>query len=137
MRLTVKAATADDLRWFCTELKYAPHMDLKGITAWNEAGEREAIIGYDCWTFNSVHLHIWLRSKWSISRSLIKEAFRFPFDNGRNVLIGVTPSYNLDALRFNKSIGFVETYRIRDGHTLGGDLVIQELRREDCTKWAG
>ena len=91
--------------------------------------------GYDYWTPNAVQMHIWIKHPEAyLSKEFIQEGFGYPFNSGRNLVIGVTPGDNARALTFNRKLGFVEKYRIKDGWSLGTDMVIQELRREDC-RW--
>ena len=62
-----------------------------------------------------------------------EEVFNYIFNTaGRGVVIGVTPADNAPALKFNKHIGLVELYRIKDGYAQGVDYVVQELRKENC-----
>jgi hypothetical protein len=98
-------------------------------------GKIYGFVGYDHWTENAVEMHIWLQGKHALTRKLLREAFTFPFVTcNKGVVIGVTPGNNASALEFNRSVGFKETYRIRDGWSLGTDMVIQEMRRDEC-RW--
>lgn len=97
----------------------------------------EAMTGYDLWSPNSVQMHIWVKAGHSLTRNFIRECFRYPFVQcGKGIVIGVTVGNNVAALELNRRIGFVVKYRVKDGWELGTDLVIQELRREEC-RWLG
>lgn len=62
-----------------------------------------------------------------------EEVFNYVFNTcDKGVIIGVTPSNNERALRFNKRVGLTEIYRIKDGYAVGIDYVVQELRKENC-----
>jgi hypothetical protein len=99
-------------------------------------GSIGAMVGYDNWTPNLVQMHIWIKNpEVYLSREFVQEAFRYPFIQGdRALVIGVTPGDNVRALEFNRKIGFIETYRVKDGWSPGTDMVIQEMRREAC-RW--
>lgn len=129
----IRQSTAAELQWFCTGLHYAPQMDLKGLTGIDASGNVVALIGFDGWTKGSVCLHSWI-SQGALTRAFMREVVRYPFSTGRRVLIGKTPANNAKALKFNKHYGFKEVYRIRDGFADGVDMVIQELRHDEC-RW--
>ncbi len=93
-----------------------------------------AVIMYDGWTWSAVHMHSWIATKGTVSREFLREAARYPFSTGRKVLIGITPGNNAPALKFNSHYGFKETHRITDGCAPGVDMVIQEMRPDDC-RW--
>lgn len=94
-----------------------------------------AAVGYDHWTPNSVQMHIWIPHPERVTRSFIQEGFRYPFLMcGRGLVVGLTPSNNSAALHFNRRVGFKEVYRMKDAWDLGTDVVVQEMRREDC-RW--
>ena len=61
-----------------------------------------------------------------------EETFDYVFETcDRGIVYGLTPSDNEKALKFNKHIGLVELYRMKDAHKIGVDLVLQEIRKED------
>ena len=114
---------------------YRTTSDFKGIKAVDDkTGETIAVVGYDYWTPNAVQMHIWIKDMKALNgRVLMREAFAYPFEQaGRGVVIGTTPADNEACLAFTKWIGFVELYRIKDGWSVGVDMVIQELRKENC-----
>ena len=114
---------------------YRTSGDFRGIGCTDkETGETLAVVGYDYWTPNAVQMHIWIKDmKALVGRVLLKEAFAYPFEQaGRTVVIATTPADNTDCLAFTKWIGFTELYRIKDGWSIGVDMVIQELRKDNC-----
>lgn len=126
--------TEADLVQFGRMVQYSPTMDARGIKLVVD-GKIRAMVAYDHWTPNAVQLHIYVADKKAFSRTFIREALRYPFmQAGRELLVGVTPSDNDEALEFNRRIGFVEKYRILNGWDYGVDMVVQELRKSDC-KW--
>jgi hypothetical protein len=102
----------------------------------NEEGQVQTAVLYDYWTPNSVNAHIWSRTpKGLFSPGFIREIFVYPFLTcGRGLLIGVTPADCEASLRFSDALGFTEKYRIKDGWSVGTDMVIKEMRREEC-RW--
>ncbi len=115
-------------------ISYSPTGHFRGIVQLNDYMEIVAGVGYDMWTPNSVQMHIWIPRPAEMTRSFIQEGFRYPFENGKGLVIGLTPGNNAAALRFNKRVGFKEVYRMRDAWSPGVDVVVQEMRREDC-RW--
>lgn len=130
----IEAATPTDIALFGRFISYNPTAGARGVKLVVE-GSIHAMVCYDSWTPASVQLHVYVPVPKSMSRTFIREALSYPFVQcGREVLVGVTPGDNAAALQFNRRIGFVEKYRIRDGWDSGVDVVIQELRKGDC-KW--
>lgn len=134
MDTLILPATPEDCIAFGREVHLCISPDFRGIKQIRH-GKIYGFVGYDHWTENAVEMHIWLQGKHALTRKLLQEAFTFPFVTcNKGVVIGVTPGYNASALEFNRSVGFKETYRIRDGWSLGTDMVIQEMRRDEC-RW--
>lgn len=129
----IRQATSLEALHICKAVKFSPSADFKALLQVDSAGDLAAIVGYDSWTINAVHMHIWI-PKW-IGKEFIREAFRYTFDiAGKGLAIGGTPAHNAAALEFNRRVGFRETYRIKDGWALGTDMVIQEMQRREC-RW--
>lgn len=129
------ASTEEHIAEFFEATKYRPTDLFRAISLVTEEDGLQAIVGYDFWTLNAVQMHVWIKHPEAyLSKEFIQEAFAFPFNSGRNLVIGVTPGDNTRALEFNRKIGFLETYRVKDGWSLGTDMVIQEMRRENC-RW--
>jgi len=131
---TVRQTTQDENELVCRLLPLHATANFKGLTQVADDGTLEVIVGYDDWMPNSVQMHLWVHPRAQITRQMIREAFRYAFLIGgpRDVAIGVTPCDNEAALEVNRRLGFVETYRVKDGWLPGTDLAIQELRREQC-----
>lgn len=129
----IRRAEYEDLERLCKELPYNPTAGLRGIR-YGYDKIAEAVVAYDNWTHNSVFMHVWSRSTkpWFDHRFLC-ECFRYPFEIcGKGLVIGCTQGDNAATIKFARHVGFKETHRIKDGWKLGTDLVIQEMRREDC-----
>lgn len=132
--IDIVASDSRDIEAFCTIVKYLPSRNFKGIKLVKD-GHTVAMAGYDHWTPNSVEMHSLIMDKRYINRTFLREIFRFPFEiGGKGLVVGVTPSDNTSALELNRRLGFTPTYTIKDGWDRGIDMIIQEMRREDC-KW--
>lgn len=130
----VGRASGEDLELMCKSLPYNPTAGFRGIRYGTNSPL--AIVGYDNWTHNAVHMHVWSGSTrpW-FDRYFLQEIFRYPFEIcKKGLVIGYTQGDNAPVLEFSRRVGFRETYRVRDGWSLGTDLVIQEMRREEC-RW--
>jgi hypothetical protein len=123
-----------DIYEMCLRLEYSS-ADMNGVKYVKDEAI-QAMVGYDHWTENSVQMHVislnptvWGNRKW------LREVFSYPFlQCNRKVAVGVTPSKYESALKLSKGLGFVELCRIKEAHSDGCDLVIQEMRRENC-RW--
>lgn len=131
----ISAATAQEIAYFCSLINYYPTSNFRAIKL-VKSGRVLAVTGYDYWTPNCVEMHIWIQSPKAFwSRKFIQECFRYPFEIcNRGIVIGVTPGDNRRALEFNRRVGFKEVHRVKDGWSLGTDVVIQEMRKEHC-RW--
>lgn len=120
----IRPMTRDDIAYMAMLIEYTPTDGCRGIT--NESSS----ILMDHWTPNSVHVHMFIDR---ISPQFCREVFRYIFDVcGRGLAIGTTPAHNRPALRFATAMGFEPKYRLRDGWAIGEDIVISELRKENC-----
>jgi hypothetical protein len=104
---------------------------MRGVVAYKE-GRIVAAVVLDSWSETSCTIHIAVEDPLVFRHGFAEEVFGYVFEfANRRVIIGVTPSNNAKALKFNKHIGFREIYRIRDGYDVGVDYVVQEFRKED------
>lgn len=134
MDLIGRANEADLVR-LCKELPYNPTSGLRGIR-YGHGPIADAVVAYDNWTDNAVFMHCWSsRTEPWFDRKFLGEIFRYPFEIcQKGLVIGCTQGDNTPVLEFCRRIGFRTTYRIPDGWKLGTDLVIQEMRRDEC-RW--
>jgi hypothetical protein len=103
---------------------------MRGIT------DERATVVYDGWTPNAVQVHIHSGGSAEFLRTeFLHEIFWYPFVQCQKMLVyTVTPGDAEASLAVSKSLGFIETYRMKDGWGPGIDMVIKEMRREDC-RW--
>ncbi len=99
-----------------------------------KAGRILGMVGYCEWAPNSARLHGAVESPWVI-KYLLRPGFSYPFQEvGVGLLIGITPANALNAVKFNRHLGFREAHRIKEGWGVGVDLIVFEMRREEC-RW--
>lgn len=118
-------------RWLCERIGYMPTPHIRCIGNVSKTGKILGVVGFDGWNGASCQMHVAGEGNW-VSRELIKATFDYAFNvAGLKVVLGLVPSGNDKALRFDRHVGFTEVARIEGGHP-DGDLVILQLRREDC-----
>ena len=116
---------------------YRPRLcvDSRGVMAVDQdSGKLEAAMIADSWSLNSCQTHIYIANPFVLKHGFAEEVFGFVFgeESGRELIIGVTPADNAKALKFIKSVGFVEHSRIKDGYKKGVDYIMTLCHKEDC-----
>lgn len=131
----IYATNVEDAKFFCEKTSYIPTFNFRGMKDCTPLGEIKAMVGFDFWTPNSVQIHVWIGNPKNLSRRFIREVFTHLFVTcKKKLVVGVTPSDNSAALELNRRIGFIEKYRISEGWDDGVDMVLQEIRIENC-RW--
>ena len=106
--------------------------DSRGMVAYRD-GKIVCAVAFDHWSHNSVHIHTAFEDLLCFKHGWPEAVFGYIFnDCDKGVIMGVTPANNLKAVRFNKHIGFVELFRVKDGFEVGIDFVVTEYRKENC-----
>lgn len=95
-----------------------------------------AMVGYDGWTPNACSMHVAIEEPIA-ARRLLRPAFGLVFDApprglGKGVALGSVLSTNEKAMRLDLRLGFRQVARLKDAWATGVDLIILEMRREDC-----
>jgi L-amino acid N-acyltransferase YncA len=104
----------------------------RGIVAVDATGRVRGGVLYDGWTENAVTVHM-ATSTPMAWRALVPAVYEYPFvEAGRGVVLGYVRSSNTASARLTRHLGFREVHRVRDGFAQGDDLILFELRREDC-----
>lgn len=132
--MKLRMASREEVEWVAKEIGYSPTLDAKGLIGEDEEGGIGTCALYDHWTPSSVNMHAYSRGpKYILDPGFDFAIFDYPFREGNKmVAITITPCDNTPSLAVAKYLGFVEVARIRDGWKPGTDMVIQELRRENC-----
>ena len=89
------------------------------------------VVGYDHFNGASVMMHSAGEGNW-LTKEMLHAVFHYPFEVCKvRIVIGLVPSGNDQALRFNDHIGF-KIDSILDGAHPDGSLVVMTMRREEC-----
>lgn len=131
----VRAATLEEFRWLTERTGYEPGAGFRAIV--QEAGGRLlGLVGFDGWTPGAVWMHVATEAP-GACRGLLRAAFRYAFEEaGRRVALGMVRASNKRSLRLAERLGFREVGRLREAWAPGEDMVLLEMRREEC-RWIG
>lgn len=116
--------------WLCGRIGLVPTADMKCIgNVLN--GHLKGVVGYDNYNGASIMMHSAGDGNW-LTKQMLQVVFDFPFNVCRvNMVIGLVPSGNRQALKFNTHIGFT-TQCILEGAHPDGALVLMTMTREEC-----
>lgn len=113
----------------------APSEDLRFICHANSEGQVDAVVAYNGWTHRICSMHVVGEGSRWIDRAMLRVCFDYAFNQADRVAVyGQVAADNEAALKLDKHLGFKEIYRIKDAVRDGVDMVILEMRREDC-RW--
>lgn len=119
--------------WLCKKIGLTWSSDLRCIGEVGPYAHIRGVIGYNNYNRASVQMHVAGEPGW-VSRSVLYAAFHYPFVALKcNVVLGLVPSGNEDALRFNRHLGFVTLNILPNAHP-DGALVIMAMYKEQC-RW--
>lgn len=86
---------------------------------------------YNGWTGGSCHMHIAVEGR--LTREFLHAMFRYPLVHcGLAAVLAAPSGANHKCIRFARHCGFEEFHRVKGGSDNGEDLVLMELRRENC-----
>jgi hypothetical protein len=92
------------------------------------------VVGYNGFNKSSCQMHMAGDGKRWISRELLHRAFELPFETwGLQMVIGLVPSGNTDALVIDKKLGFRQLTTIEGAHP-DGALHLLVMTKEEC-RW--
>jgi RimJ/RimL family protein N-acetyltransferase len=96
-------------------------------------GEIICAVGYDGFNGASCQMHVSGTGNW-INKEILRAAFDYPFNTcGLNMVLGLIPSGNTEAIRLNKHLGFAILHRIGGAHP-DGELIIMGMYKSQC-RW--
>ena len=102
--------------------------DLRTIGVMRDDGTIAAAVGFNSWTHESCWMHVAFDGPHSMTRDLIRAAFKYPFkDCGKAAIYALPYADNDEAMRFIPKMGFKELARTVD-------CVMFEMKAEDC-RW--
>lgn len=106
--------------------------DFQAIGRLGAGGDLIGVVAFNGFCGNVCSVHIAGDGNW-VSREFIKAVFDYVFRQLNLVAIVSPIAANNDrALRFDKHFGMREVHRIKNGWADGVDLIILEMRKEDC-----
>lgn len=89
------------------------------------------VVGYDNFNGASVMMHSAGEGNW-LTKEMLHAVFHYPFDVCKvHMLIGLVPSGNSQAIRFNSHIGFKVDTVLHGAHP-DGALVVMTMTRGEC-----
>lgn len=130
----IRAATQAEIKCVCEKISFVYNNHSNGVVIEDEVGGVGAMAIYDRWTHTAVEMHAYSAGpKYVFHPDFCHAMFEYPFVQQNKMLaFAVTPCDNVPSIALARWLGFKEVYRIRDGWNAGTDMVIQELRRENC-----
>lgn len=132
--MIVQAAPWMHYPWIIERAGVTASMGFRAIEAIGNDGRIHGMMGYDSWTDNSVVMSIALENP-ACFRHLIHDAFIYPFIQcGKGVVLCTVRATNERSRKLTEHVGFRLAHRVKDGIAVGEDLLLYEMRREEC-RW--
>lgn len=132
--MIIRAAPWAHFMWLVERAGCTASTEFKAIEAVDENGRIHGMVGFDGWTENSVVMNIALDNPASF-RHLLRPTFEYAFLQAkRGVALCMVRATNTRSARLCQKVGFREAYRVKDGICVGEDMILFEMRREEC-RW--
>ena len=128
-------AAPEDFSWLAKRTNAKVSREARAMKVVDEAGHIRGMVLFDDFWPNSCEAHMAVETPiaW---RRLIPACFLFPFEARKvGVVRAEISSANPRSLRMARALGFREVTRIRQGYSVQEDIVVHELRPEDCQQW--
>jgi RimJ/RimL family protein N-acetyltransferase len=122
--------------WLCKRIELMPTPHIRCIGRVSSDGRTlMAVIGFDGYNGASVQMHVAGEGNW-VNREILRAVFDYPFNQMKcNVVLGLVPSGNKAAIRFNEHLGFKLENELHGAHP-DGSLLLMTMRRGEC-RWMG
>jgi hypothetical protein len=108
--------------------------DTTGIMAIDE--DTNTTVGaaiMDNWTHNSVQMHFIVTDPMVLRHGFLEEVFDFIFNVKQlGYIYGMVRETNIKALKIDTHMGFTEKLRLPDAWAVGEDIIVVELKKENC-----
>ena len=130
--MRVSAAERRDLPWIVEATSCVLTDRARAIKAVDEHGQIRGMVAFDVWTPNACYAHMAVSTPiaW---RSLLPAVFEYPFlECGREVILALIPADNVKSWGMASHLGFRIVHTVRDGWSRGTDLLLLEMRRDEC-----
>jgi hypothetical protein len=116
--------------WLCSRIGLVPTENIQCLGTVN-GGRILGVVGFDGYNGASIQMHVAGEPGW-LTRGLIKATFDYAFNVCKvNVVLGLIPSGNVQAIRFNSMLGFSVRDTIEGAHP-DGSLVLMAMYRREC-----
>ena len=116
--------------WLCHRIGHMPTQAIRCIGEVRD-GQIIGVVGFDGYNGASVQMHVAGSPGW-VTRSILFAAFDYPFNRLKcKMVLGLVPSGNKEAIRFNERLGFQLENELHDAHP-DGALLLMTMRREEC-----
>ena len=135
MNMSMRAFVGQyDWGWVNEQVQILRSEDTSGMMAIDlDKNETVGAVIFDNWTPNSVTAHIMFTTPMVLRHGFLEEAFNFVFNTcDRKYVLGIVKSDNEKAQKFDENMGFVEQFRLKDGHCDGTDIIYYAMHRDDC-----
>lgn len=130
--ITVRPMAPDRLGWLAERAHLNIGPGFVAIEAVTPDGRIVGAVGFDGWTPGSVSMHIALDSPIAF-RALLRQAFHQVFVQwGKGVATCLVLGSNARSHALVDSVGFRRVFTGRDYWAPGEDMVVYEMRREEC-----
>lgn len=117
-------------QWLCERIGLTPTENIQCLGS-VIGGRIRGVVGFDSYNGASVQMHSAGEPGW-ITKDMLWATFDYPFNVcGLKMVIGLVPSGNEVALRFNTHLGFKTELSLDDAHP-DGALVLMTMRRGEC-----
>lgn len=130
--MTPEPARSYEMEWLSikTDVSFSP--DARGISAVDQTGRTRGVVAFDSWTPNGCQVHMAIDTPIA-ARCLLPAAADYVFNHACRKLVWMFLYETREKSRkLAESLGFRETYRVKDGWAEGRDIIFFELRRDDC-----
>ena len=116
------------------EIGVQPSADQQAILWANpETKVIEWCIGFTAFIGKTCQIHVVNFNKKYTPRKLLWATFDYPFRQlGLESLIGIVNSNNEQAMKYDQNLGFKEVHRFVGLHDDGGDIVVFEMKKDEC-----
>lgn len=117
--------------WLSEKIGLVSSPNLVCIGNRNAKGKLIGVVGYDGCNGASIQMHSAGEGNW-VTRRFLFAAFDYPFNVCKvNMVLGLIPSGNIQAMKFNLNLGFRVELVLSGAHP-DGALWIMSMRREEC-----
>lgn len=117
--------------WLCQRIGLIPSTDLVCIGNLGSESRIIGVVGFEGFNGASVRMHSAGEGNW-VTRDLLFASFDYPFNRCKlNMVIGLIPSGNVQAIKFNTNLGFRTVLELPGAHP-DGSLVVMTMERREC-----